>query len=102
MKSHRIGGRGGKRKFVVTTRTEPYGPFERFGTVVLRDKASEDEVEAALSAIGIYAPRGNDILRWGNAGATIQDVQGGTTRLAKVGTGQPRETLPKRRKRRAR
>lgn len=92
---------GGKRRFFVTSRTESYGPFRRMGSVLLRDHASEEEVEAALSTLGIYAPRGNDVLRWGNSGATIQDVHGGTTRLAKRGTGEPTFTLPKERRRRS-
>ena len=87
------------RRFIVTTRTENHGPFERFGTVLLPDRANEHDVEQALSAIGLYVPRGNDVLRWGEKGATIQDIHGGTTRLAKRGTGAPKETVRRRKRR---
>jgi hypothetical protein len=92
-------GPGRKRRFVVTAQMGPYEPFERFGTVTLRDGAPEPEVEEALSKIGLYVPRGMDVLRWGNQGATIHDVHGGTTRLAKRGTGEPRRTVRRGRRR---
>lgn len=48
------------------------------------------EVEEALLSIGLYVPRGNDELRWGRQGATIQDVHGGTnaTRETWIRTAQ--------------
>jgi hypothetical protein len=98
-KRRHVTGRGRPRRFVVTFRQEPYGPFERLGTVTLPDRGDELDVEHALSRIGLYTPRGNDVLRWGNHGATIQDVHGGTTRLAKVGTGEPKHTVRKIRRR---
>ena len=54
------------------------GPSQWMGTVELSPHSRGGVVEAALSAIGVYAPRGNDVLRWTSTGrsATIKDGEG--------------------------
>jgi hypothetical protein len=40
------------------------GDYEEMGSVLLPDYAAPSEVEHALVAVGVYAPRGADSLEW--------------------------------------
>lgn len=54
--------------------------WEELGRVLLPAKAPSREVEHALASVGVYAPRGGDLLDWGVESGTpraiIRDQRG--------------------------
>jgi hypothetical protein len=51
------------------------GNWEPLGSVLLPPRATRRKVEHALRAVGVYAPRGADQLRWRRDRATIKDSE---------------------------
>ena len=77
-------------RFVVEAYDDASGEFVELGQVILTTGAREHEVEHALSAVGVYCPRGADELEWSDGAdlpwAIIRDSRGGP--LARL-WGQP-------------
>ena len=67
-------------RFAVEVYDPEVDDWESKGSVLLPDQAPEHEVEHALAALGLYAPRGADVLEWDQATdfpyAMITDASG--------------------------
>lgn len=51
-------------RFMVETGEGETGEWKELGSICLANHAPRHECEHALSAVGIYAPRGHDMLEW--------------------------------------
>lgn len=75
------------------------GDWQPLGSVLLMPGATRRKVEHALRAVGVYAPRGADKLRWRRDRATIKDSDNRPlVRLLKVptATGERQQWLERR------
>ena len=67
--------------FVVESYDDQSDDWEVIGRVILPFEASRHAVEHALASLGIYAPRGNDTLDWGDFGVIYNYADEAMVRL---------------------
>lgn len=67
--------------FMVESFNEELDNWEEMGRVLLPFGANKQQVEHAVAVLGVYAPRGNDDLEWGDFAVIYDSIGKAMVRL---------------------